>query len=168
MRTRISPGLLNTKFQWLQYRILQNILTTNYSVSKYDPNQDPKCTFCKLQPETVEHLFWNCFVVQKYLTDLNLWFVQNIGKDLISTKVDFILGIRKTGDYSSVYNQIIIIIKNHIYTSKCLNSNLSTIKTLHYLKELYNQNKMLALKNNKIEMFENEWIQFHALLNGNT
>ena len=47
----------DTKLRWLQFRILHNILTTNYSVSKFKREQTPLCEFCNLQNETIHHLF---------------------------------------------------------------------------------------------------------------
>ena len=47
----------DTKLRWLQFRILHNILTTNRSVAKFKPEQNPLCQFCKSHSETIyKHL----------------------------------------------------------------------------------------------------------------
>lgn len=45
---------------WFQYRINHRILGTNYLLSKMKIKNNDRCTFCKQNPETLLHLFWNC------------------------------------------------------------------------------------------------------------
>ena len=46
--------------QWFQVRILHRILGTNSYLQKINYKEKPECTFCKTDPETIEHLFWHC------------------------------------------------------------------------------------------------------------
>jgi hypothetical protein len=54
----------NTKLQWLQYRINHHILVTNHFLSKVKIIDNPDCTFCHTESETVQYLMWNCNFVK--------------------------------------------------------------------------------------------------------
>ena len=50
----------DTNLRWLQMRINHRILGTNYLLSKMKLTLDDKCTFCRLEKETIKHMFWDC------------------------------------------------------------------------------------------------------------
>jgi hypothetical protein len=60
----------NTKLQWLQYRINQRILGTNTFLYKIKVKDNAFCTFCQEDEETIEHLFWNCEIVQAFIDEI--------------------------------------------------------------------------------------------------
>ena len=62
----------NTKLQWFQYRIVHHILTTNSFMFKLGLLNNPFCTFCNLQRETIIHIMWECPEVQKFLESLEV------------------------------------------------------------------------------------------------
>ena len=54
-----------------QYKILNSILYTNTKLYKIGFISDDRCSFCKLEPETMNHLFFNCrhsFFLEKKLS----------------------------------------------------------------------------------------------------
>ena len=56
----------DTKLRWLQCRILHRILTTNIFLLKINKSESNRCTFCKVFPETILHLFWECIPVKNF------------------------------------------------------------------------------------------------------
>ena len=44
--------------QWLQYRILHRILPVNYYLKKINVMTSDKCSFCKEDTETIQHVFF--------------------------------------------------------------------------------------------------------------
>ena len=73
----------DTTMQWFQIRINHNILATNKFLTKIKIINDPKCSFCSQEDETIEHLLWECEHVQKFLHDTISWLNdQNIHLDL--------------------------------------------------------------------------------------
>ena len=46
--------------KFFQYKILNSILYTNTKLYKIGFISDDRCSFCKLEPETMNHLFFNC------------------------------------------------------------------------------------------------------------
>lgn len=50
----------DTYLQWLQLRIVHRILGTNDMLYKMNITTSERCTFCKIEKETLIHLFWEC------------------------------------------------------------------------------------------------------------
>ena len=63
----------NTKMHWFQYRIIHRIIATNDLLTKMNIRQDNLCTFCKLEQEKIEHLFWHCNVVNQFWGTIDQW-----------------------------------------------------------------------------------------------
>ena len=50
----------NTTLQWFQFRINHKILGTNLFLHKIGYKNSPPCNFCEDEPESIEHLFFDC------------------------------------------------------------------------------------------------------------
>jgi hypothetical protein len=72
----------NTKLQWLQYRINQRILGTNKFLYKIKVKDDAFCTFCQEDEETIDHIFWNCEIVQAFLVEKIIFLIFNSNRFL--------------------------------------------------------------------------------------
>ena len=55
----------DSKLQWLQFQTLHRILPTNYYLHKLKLIESPNCSFCRKHPETIDHLFVECYEVKK-------------------------------------------------------------------------------------------------------
>ena len=56
---RISFITNHSKLRSFQYLLLQNALVTNKTLKQYKIKDD-KCTFCKIEWETIMHLLYDC------------------------------------------------------------------------------------------------------------
>ena len=56
----------DTKLQWFQYRINNNIIATNMFLYKINIRSDELCSFCQKQVETIRHLFCQCNYVKTF------------------------------------------------------------------------------------------------------
>ena len=61
------------KLRWFQHRIL----TTNTFVFKLKIIDNDLCTFCNENKEYIEHLFWECNIVQTFWNRLLEWLLQS-------------------------------------------------------------------------------------------
>ena len=52
----IRNATLDTKARMFQYKVLQNILYANQMLIKFGKVTSPRCSFCKLNDETIMHL----------------------------------------------------------------------------------------------------------------
>ena len=152
----------NTTLQWFQSRINHNILATNKYLHKIKLINNPTCSFCTKEPETVEHLLWDCEHTQKILYDFKDWCESN-NTSINLQKQSFLFGVldNKT---SIVEQQILLEIKYYIYFCRCTKAKLNVTALKCKLKLLYCTNERIAILENKYEQFVNSWENFsHAI-----
>ena len=76
-----------------QYKILNSILYTNKKLFKIGYSEHDKCTFCDNESETLDHLFFNCFISNIFWTNFEKYLFTLIKKSLVLSIQDIILGI---------------------------------------------------------------------------
>ena len=153
----------NTKLQWLQYRINQYILATNKFLHKINVINEPNCTFCQEEVETIEHLFWNCDVVQSLIEEVDSWFLSN-GISIPFTKKNFLFGDFSKLSKGDKFNLIFLRIKQYIYNCRYFKKKLSLQAVQKAIKDLYGIEKQIAVKNHKLDDFNKMWNSFIGLL----
>ena len=57
---------IDTKLRSFQYKYIMRILPTNKFLTKCNIISSSLCDFCDRQPETLEHLFWECHFVRAF------------------------------------------------------------------------------------------------------
>jgi hypothetical protein len=145
----------NCKFQWLQYRTNHFRLTTNTFLYKIKIKQDPLCSFCKKENKNMIYL-WECENVQILLEALYNWTLKNGNFTLNYNKKTFTLGYHKEKNLL-ISNTILLAIKYYIYTCRCLSKNLALTALIYILQELYSIERIMAIKQENLEVFNNSW-----------
>ena len=156
----------NSRLQWFQYKINHLILTTNSFLSKINLVPSPLCTFCKEQPESITHLLWECEKVQNLLESIDTWIVDEGSFSMNFNKRTFLFGIFNN-NYATVQNLVILTIKYYIYCSRCLNRMLSLQGAKQAIKNLYDTEKLIAAKKQKLEKFNEVWNNLNLLIQNN-
>lgn len=112
----------------LQYKILYRFVATNRLLFKMGKVASTVCTFCELEQETIEHLFYECLKIKEFwISVFEIWnFVTN--SDVHPTSRDILLGrcFEKT-EIGEMLNTLIIIGKFFIWTCK-QNLNVTNVK----------------------------------------
>ena len=68
---KIRQATKSVYLQYLHYRIINRIISTNKFLNTINKSDSDSCTFCKNDVETITHLFWQCPVTQTFLKDIN-------------------------------------------------------------------------------------------------
>ena len=123
---------IDNNTRWIQYQIVKYILPTNYSVNKYNPNQNPNCTFCHFNShlEQLPYLFWDCPKVKHF------WMgVENFLKIFHPT---FRLSQRKAifgaTEETDEVNAILLWSKRYIWVQKFTSKKLETTDFYNFIK----------------------------------
>ena len=156
----------NTKMHWFQYRILHRILATNDLLMKYKIRDDNICSFCKREPEKLEHLFWYCEVVQDFWNKIEF---------LINMKSDYIFIMHKHAAFFGItfdvalympINYILILTKYYIHKCRIQNKQPNIKIWQNEVKDYLFLEKMIAIKNNTYERFEKNWNKWIVVFEG--
>ena len=106
---------------YFQYRVLHRILPTNVYLYKIGFTDSEMCTFCKNQPESLEHLFYDCTSVKTFLDIVIKWL--NIDTSSKMSRTNMLLGW-PVNQNNKVFNWFMLQFKYFVYISKCKKSTL--------------------------------------------
>ena len=114
---RILP--IDNKLKELQYKIIMRYVSTNYLLHKMKIINSQTCSFCKMYPETIDHLFYHCTEVRNiWLYILAKW--QSITGTFASISLKhFILGMYTNLKDTTTKSLNIAIILLKYYILKC-------------------------------------------------
>jgi hypothetical protein len=150
---------IDTSLRSFQYKFVMRLIPTNTYLFTCKLTTSRLCDFCCMHSETLEHLFWECHVIQ------NLW--NQVGNYLksknINTRFDLLnicFGIDKPGQLNDCLNYIIILCKFYIYKMKQVKQTPCTNMLLKYIDYRISLEKEIALRNDKLEIYNTKWQRF--------
>ena len=139
----------NTKVHWFQYRIIHRIIATNDLLMKMTIRQTNLCTFCNLETEKIEHLFWHCNIVNQFWEAIEHWIYAKNNYMINIDKHRAIFGIPNNVLAMQPINYILIVTRHYIYKCRVSSSNLNLLSWENYVKKFLELEKLIALKTNK-------------------
>jgi hypothetical protein len=151
----------DVQMQWFQYRIVYRILSTNFFLKKIGIIQSDLCSFCKLYPETITHLFWECIFVEELWDALFQWINDQLGLVIDVNIVDVLFG--KISKHHDVLNLLICLTKRHIYKERrnnVLTSFEGLKKECFYYRDI---EKHIFVNDMNETKFNNRWGTFSSL-----
>ena len=112
------------KYRSFQYRLLQRGLITNIQLQQWGIKPSPNCTFCRISPETIQHLLSECQIVQEIWQKVANLLRQKYGYSDIKLDTISIIQNSIVPGTNNVGNFICLITKQYIYRKKCQNQTL--------------------------------------------
>ena len=136
-----------------QYKLLHRIIPTNTFLYKIKIKDTKLCTFCKTDDETIEHLFFDCTLVNSFWEDFSLKLKQFFVNFEIDKRQIF-LGYEQE---SLFLNFMILFAKNYIYKCKFKENIPNIVDIKNRLEKYYAAEVCTAQKNNKLFSCERFW-----------
>ena len=149
--------LCSNKMKWVNLQILRYILPTNYTVNKYNQNQDPSCSFCAKHDERLSTLVWSCSVVREF------W--NMVGNIVTNYFPETNFGRKEAifGDYNSkgnsIINTIIILAKQFIWTQKFGSKSLGEVEFIIYMRKELSFLQEIKKFKGEFASFYTEWFE---------
>ena len=106
----------DNKLRFFQFNITRASLKTNYVVHYIKPHVQPYCAYCGIEQEKIQHLFFQCHLVQ------GLW--QEIADFFLQCNIHIPLNIKNVlfGFHSaapdSIENYVMLTVKYYIWANK--------------------------------------------------
>ena len=129
-----------------------------------------RCTFCDVENECLQHLFWSCDIVQHFwkpFQDL----INNKCENVINmqfTEEIVLFGNAKNFESDDVIDFLILFAKFYIYKCRldkcCPQLNMFLLQ----LKAKFNIEKYVAYMNMSYELFHRKWFCYLPLLKDGT
>ena len=153
--------------KWLQLRIVHRIIGTNVILSAIGVRTNDRCSFCNIEKDGIEHIFWNCHHTNQFL----LAFERKIKEKCphasrFKLTCNLVLfGIERNVKTDEVLDFIILLVKQYIYNCR-FKSSLPTLdvflKLLKYRFAIEEYNAKIHLNHSG---FSAKWQMYKSLLN---
>ena len=139
----IRNTTLDTKARMFHYKVLDNTLYVNKMLFKFGKLISPLSSSCKLDDETIMHLFYDCLIVKRIWNQLKSILSNNINFP-ISTPQGTIFGFwdSDTNEHF-ILNHLLLIFKMHIYNAR-ITRYLNKSYLLIYVKGIKDIEKKLC------------------------
>ena len=143
------------KYRSFQYRLLQRGLVTNILLEKWKIIPSENCTFCHEVPETVCHMLYDCNVVYALWQDFVTYVLETYKLRVNLSVVNVMLN--EVAPKGSVINFLCLIIKQYVYSQRCLKKELSFYEIKSRLKNIECIEKYIAVKHEKLVKHVKKW-----------
>ena len=146
---------LDSKIRIFQYKFIHRRISTNDYLFKIGVKNSPQCNFCKVESQTLIHLFCLCPIVSKFWTDLNNWLnCHNISSSKLSY-IDICFGFPSKSQH--LLNTIVLFAKYFIFKTKCQEDLLSLVLFINDLKSIESVEQIIAFKKGKEKLHIEKW-----------
>ena len=119
---------------------MHRIVSTNYLLTKMGIKENENCSFCKLETETLKHLFWECTYTQTFRREFNLFCLFFFTSKSIRLSCDWNDKSILFGSLSSdnVFNLVLLEAKYFIFKQKFEETSPSFDAFRKVMKSYYN------------------------------
>ena len=143
---------LSTRIRYFQFKIIHRILGVNKYLKLLNISQSDLCSFCYSSVESIEHLFWDCPIIRRFIADVQHFILED---KVTLNKINFIFGFY--GNVGVQINFVILYAKYYIFSNKCKNIVLSLNSFKCMLRYYRSLEQYIYVKNNKFVSFDDRW-----------
>jgi hypothetical protein len=154
----IPRVLRDTKIRAFQYKLLYKLIPCNYYLKQIQKSDSDICNWCAEVDDTI-HYFAECQRLSSFWSNFANWFANAKDTHVSLTIKDIIIGVTKLSKESDCLNACLILAKWHIYKNKLNQTETLFYRFLCEMKYYIRVEKSIAAKNNKLEQFEEMWLE---------
>ena len=157
--------LTDLKLKWFQMRLIYRLLPTRKFLHDRKIVNDPTCSSCNLDIQTIQHLLWHCNIAQEFWRSLRKLLAEKcIHLYNLNLTEEFILFGYNHSVADSVFDYIIVNAKYYIYVCY-MKANAPNLKAfMALIKRRYCEVKYMACVVNKQVLFDTSWEPYSQLV----
>ena len=151
----------STSLRTFHFKYLHRRIPTNTFLMKCKISPTEKCTFCKSEPETTIHLFFQCSYVNIFWQTIIRWIKSFPNQENINFSKAMQLGLQTCE--TSVLNLIMLTAKHFIFTCKLRKQNPTLSMYRQTLNSVFVSEREIASKTGKVLDLTRKWKPFYTL-----
>ena len=109
---------IDTNLRVFQYKILNNILYLNEQLFIFNKKETKLCSYCRLQDETINHIFVECKFAIKLWCDLRHYCQCSFDIPILNPQSATFDFFEMDPDFVIILNQMLLLYKYYIYLSR--------------------------------------------------
>ena len=145
-----------TKLRSFQYRLLQRGLVTNINLHKWKLIDNPKCTFCGEETETMTHLFYTCTKVWEIWNQIKQFTSQRFNVCMTLDLTSIILN-QVDKNKNLIANFFCLLFKHYAYVQRCLAQDIHFVAFKKVINKMECIEKYNAVRNDRLLYHYNKW-----------
>ena len=148
-------------------RAICRMLTANDYLYKRKINDSDRCTFCKIEKETIRHPLWDCTYTETYLKRILDWITNNTShfRAFNITEQLVIFGVENNVVTDRVLDLIMFIAKHYIFKCRCLKVTPNFVCCSREVKQRATIEKHIWFIKNNLTMYFSLWSPYFPLIN---
>jgi len=158
------------KLKWFQARLVHRLLPTRKYLYDCKLAEDPLCSFCNENVQTIQHLFWQCEIVQTFWSFFERHLYDNCShcNTLKLTEKLVLFGCNNNVVTDFGFDYILVVAKFFIY--KCyMSGSLPNLQAfLAVLKRRHSELEYLAYVTGSYPDFTRCWSHYQSFLHFGT
>ena len=140
--------LRDTKLQEFKFKLLYDILISNYWLKRFELSETNACTFCAIECESLLHLFWSCRYAADFWSGVEKWWFTKTA-EIIS--IEFFFIFFGNSNFTDHQNHILM------YAARCNNCMPSVQLFVAKVYNTLNVEQNISRENNTINKFIDKW-----------
>ena len=153
------------KLRSFQYRLLHNKIFCNDVLVHWRKSESNICNLCNNTKQTIVHLLWECSEVKKLYENVFNTLIDKEEPIQIVLSFENILFNEITKPTNSVYNFIMLILKQYIYRCKCRDVKLSSHEAIAEVRFHYKLETRYKVYGDPTPKKYNKWRLVQKALN---
>ena len=119
----IYKTTISVKIRNFEYRYQIRDILTNIRLEKMKIKDSVTCTFCKTKPETLFHLYWDCYYTKRLWERLKEWLADIYDIPEENHARFYLMGITKENSYAPLFVYFITILTK-MFIHRCKHTNI--------------------------------------------
>ena len=158
-----------TKLREFKFKFLNRIVPNNSFLFKCKIVSSSLCDFCNANPDSLEHMFWECHNIQSFWNSFTNQIIAPItsNKTVNFKNIVWCNILEESETNSLIANYLILLAKYFIFRSKCLNQIPVITVCQTYIKNRMVVEEIIATMNNKLNAYKAKWQAYKNQFNHN-
>ena len=146
----VYNSTIETKLRSFQIKFNLRAILTNVALYGFCISDANNCSFCKIEPETLLHLFFECRIIQVIRNDVMDWISSKLRIPLAFRPSEILFGLEGENNHAKLINCVLLCIRFYIYKSRISGNLPTTNEASLYIRTVCLSEKKLAEKNQKL------------------
>ena len=130
----VYSSTIETKLRSFQIKLDLRSIVTNVALHGFCISDTNKCSFCKIEPETLLHLFFECRIIQVIWNDVMDWISSKLKTPLAFRPSEILFGVEGENYQAKLINCVLLCITFYIYKSRISGNLPTTNEALLYIR----------------------------------
>lgn len=148
------------KHRSFQFRLLHRRLFFNEILYKFKLVDSPRCSYCEIHYETLDHLMVECEITKTFWRKFQGWFECLTDTEITLSPCKILLNNFENIPYAAFLNTALLCAKQFIFVRKCLDKSINFYIFKDELKLIMKMERDKALQTRKHKKFCKKWHLF--------